>query len=169
MDSNKVMAVIAKSMRESGFKGKITPHLEVSQIWIKSDVYDNIGYSVRMEGDFPDMFVYMLVDGVWKPVRKKGYICYNEPYDGYIDYFTRLEYDRFADEYRILDSCIKRKPYEKKDFIKDNKDLVSYDEDLDSLFNIKNSPEPDSMFYAQEKKNDKFKDGLRSFVVIKKY
>lgn len=115
MDSNKVMAVIAKSMRKSGFKGKMTPHLEVSQIWIRSDVYDNIGYSVRMDGDFPDMYVYMLVDGVWKPVRKSGVISnyydvlhYEErkDYKSYYEYFSYYKYDKFESEYSLLSGCI---------------------------------------------------------------
>ncbi len=115
MNSDKVIAVIAKSIRKSGFKGKMTPHLEVSQIWIRSDVYDNIGYSVRMEGNFPAMYVYMLVDGVWKPVRKSGVIVeyfdvlhYEErkDYKSYYEYFSYYKYDKFESEYSLLSGCI---------------------------------------------------------------
>ena len=115
MESKKVIAVTAKLMRKSGFKGKIDPKLEVCQLWISSAVYSDICYSVRMEGVFPAMYVYKLVDGVWKPIRKSGVIVeyfdilhYEErkDYKNYYEYFSYYKYDQFESEYSLLDGCI---------------------------------------------------------------
>lgn len=117
MDSKKVMAVTAKLIRKSGFKGNIEPHLDIdnAQILIKSEVYSDIVYSVRMEGLIPGMYVYRLVDGVWKPVRKSGVIVeyfdvlhYEERknYKSYYEYFSYYKYDKFESEYSLLSGCV---------------------------------------------------------------
>lgn len=119
MDSRKVMAVIAKFMRKSGFKGKIEPHLDIDnvQITVSSVVYSDIVYSVRMEGVKPKMYVYRLVDEVWKPVRPSGIISnyfdvlhYEErkDYKNYYEYFSYYKYDKFGPEYSLLSSCIEK-------------------------------------------------------------
>lgn len=111
------MAVIAKLIRKSGFKGKIEPHLnpDNAQITIQSVVYSDIVYSVRMEGSTPSMYVYRLVDGVWKPVRKSGVIVnyfdvlhYEErkEYKDYYEYFSYYKYDKFDPEYSLLSRCV---------------------------------------------------------------
>lgn len=115
MESKKVMAVIAKLIRKSGFKGKIEPSSDYTQLLIHSCCYNDLVYSVRMEGFIPSMYVYRFLDGLWKPIRKSGIIVsyydvlnYEErkEYRNYYEYFSYYKYDKFGSEYGILEGCI---------------------------------------------------------------
>lgn len=127
MENKKVIAVIAQLIRKSGFKGKLEPHLDESQLLVYSSQYSDIVYSVRMEGSFPNMYVYRLVDGVWKPIRKSGVIVnfydvlnYEErkEYKDYYEYFSYYKYDKFGPEYSLLSECIDKVIKKIKDYTK---------------------------------------------------
>ena len=66
----KKLATIALKLRQSGFKGKIVPHLDNNnpQMEVCSYIYPDIMYNIRMEAHMPRVYVYSYQDGVWKVV-----------------------------------------------------------------------------------------------------
>lgn len=113
-----MMALIAKEARKAGFRGKICPSLEGEfgpQMIMYSAEYEDIFYSIRMEGPRPAVYVYRKEGETWMPVRKEGVINryvdmleYEETkeYSGYDDYFGYFGYDRFSPEWAIINRCV---------------------------------------------------------------
>ena len=156
----KILAGIAKGIRESGFKGKIIPHLENEQLELQSAYHSDIIYNIRFHFDLCEFFIYRYFNGKWKPVSRKGKIDFDEEYSGYSDWLDKEGYTK--EEYLILKKYIKEispEPVKKKEekpekelyfgdfFLDDEVEVKKYDSMFDNNNEVK--PEYNSLFYPK--------------------
>lgn len=156
----KILAGIAKGIRESGFKGKIIPHMENEQLELHSAYHSDIIYNIRFHFDLCDFFIYRYFNGKWKPVSRKGKIDFDEEYSGYGDWLDKEGYTK--EEYIILKKYIKEdspEPVKKKEdqpdkglyfgdfFLDDEVEVKKYDSMFDNNNEVK--PDSNSLFYQK--------------------
>ncbi len=95
MDRRKALALVGKSVKETGRFGKMTPHLDGDydpQLWVLSGKYGDVLYLVRAE--YEDLKLYVFLDiGGWKAVPSSS--------------FDKIIRDGFWDENNELERIVK--------------------------------------------------------------
>lgn len=95
MDRRKALALVGKSVKETGRFGKMTPHLDGDydpQVWVMSGKFDDVQYLVRAEYDDLKLYVFLNIGG-WKAVSSSS--------------FDRIIREGFWDEYNELERIVK--------------------------------------------------------------
>ena len=95
MDRRKALALVGKSVKETGRFGKMTPHLDGDydpQVCVMSGKFDDVKYLVRAEYDDLKLYVFLDIGG-WKAVPSSS--------------FDKIIREGFWDEYNELERIVK--------------------------------------------------------------